>query len=231
MDELIELEEFVLQEPVDDGIKYHIMFSNEFGQSRERALDQKNNEKSVYQFLEGTFIICQTYQLDERLKYTNKELIIFKIEKGLITRLGGPGTKQKPLKEAIQYIGHKVDVKENKESGLEEETGKITFQCVDPFSTHEFIYYENDCASVDPSVRGTYTEFTSFEGNNEIQIKNIEKLRNPPKEEVNKFQKMKQVHVPGTEDKFDSVTTYNEDELDQFWRHTFLAPFLKHQNP
>lgn len=126
-DELIELEEFVLEEPVDDGIKYHIMFSSEFGQSRERALDQKNNEKTVYAFLEGTFIICQTYQLDERLKYTNKELVIFKIEKGLITRLGGPGTKQKPLKEAIQYVGHKIDIKINEETGLEEETGKITF--------------------------------------------------------------------------------------------------------
>lgn len=193
-------------------------------------MDQKNNEKTVYQFLEGTFIICQTYQLDDRLKYTNKELIIFKIEKGLIVQLGGPGTKQKALKEAIQYVGHKVEVVVNGD-GIEEETGKVTFVAVDPFSTHEFVYYENDCASVDQSVRGTYTEFTSYEGNNEIQIKNIEQLRNPPKDEIVKFQKMKQVHIPGTENDFESVPTYDEDELLQFWRHSNLAPFLKHQNP
>jgi len=46
-----------------------------------------------------------------------------------------------------------------------------------------------------------------------------------------KFQKTKQVHVPGTENDFESVATYDEDELNQFWRHTHLAPFLKHQNP
>lgn len=129
--------------------------------------------------MEGTFIICQTYQLDERLKYTNKELILFKIEKGLIRRLGGPGTKQKPLKEAIQYVGHKVEVTEAQ--GCEMPTGKIIFEAVGPFSTQEFIYYENDCESVDPSVRGTYTEFTSYDGNNEVQIKNMAELLDPPK--------------------------------------------------
>jgi len=42
---------------------------------------------------------------------------------------------------------------------------------------------------------------------------------------------MKNLHIPGTENEFEQVATYDEDELNQFWRHAYLAPFLKHQNP
>lgn len=48
---------------------------------------------------------------------------------------------------------------------------------------------------------------------------------------IYEFQKQKKVHVPGTEAEFEYQDTFDEDELKQFWRHTYLAPFLKHQNP
>lgn len=65
-------------------------------------------------------------------------------------------------------------------------TGNVTFVAVDPFSTHQIKYNDHN---------HTYSEYTTFEGNNEIQIKNIEELKEPPVDEINKLQKKKSVHI------------------------------------
>ena len=80
----------------------------------------------------------------------------------LSRQLAPSSGQHKVLEEAIQYVGHLKNP----------QTNVITFMAIDPFASHEF--------HLDPQLM-TYSDFTTYHGNNELQMMNREYLLDPEK--------------------------------------------------
>jgi len=73
-----EIEGYNIEEPIGQEQRYHMMFSNEFGKDKKRII-RKN--MTVEEFVESHYAFAQSYQINEQLKYINKELIGFNLRK------------------------------------------------------------------------------------------------------------------------------------------------------
>jgi len=85
---LEEIEGYNIEEPIGEEIRYHVMFSAEFGKNR-KALAKKAKEAgrrnlndpqaALEAFLEKHYVWVQSYQITEELQYINKPLKGFKL--------------------------------------------------------------------------------------------------------------------------------------------------------
>ena len=163
--ELEELEGYTIEEPIGQEIRYHVMFSIEFGKkiSREELTRKK---PTLEEFLAEHFVICQSYRITEALEYINMPLVMWKMDrmgKNVNNEMIKPASGSlKTLPEAIQYVGH---IKKPKSEN-------ITFLAIDSFSVNEFDY--------DAETR-TYSDYRIFTGLNELQIRDYQFLKDSEK--------------------------------------------------
>ena len=61
--ELLELEGYQIEEPIGQEIRYHIIFSKEFG--GKKKLLSKQSKMTVHEFLRDKFVIAQSYRITE----------------------------------------------------------------------------------------------------------------------------------------------------------------------
>lgn len=57
---------YEIQEPVGQSIKYHLMFSSEFGVERTSTDTTETQLMDIGTFLESQFLICQSYRINDR---------------------------------------------------------------------------------------------------------------------------------------------------------------------
>jgi hypothetical protein len=116
---------------------------------------------SVHDFLRDKFVIAQSYRITEQLQYINMNIVMWSMS-DMSRQLAPSSGQHKVLEEAIQYVGHIKN----------QQTNVITFMAIDPFATHEF--------HLDPQLM-KYSDFTTYHGNNELQMMNREALLDPEK--------------------------------------------------
>ena len=68
--ELEELEGYHIQEPIGEDIRYHIMFSKQFGKDYSDGDDVHLNKKDIHDFLKKQFILCQAYKMIKKREDT-----------------------------------------------------------------------------------------------------------------------------------------------------------------
>mmetsp|Transcript_38034 Transcript_38034/g.58059 ORF Transcript_38034/g.58059 Transcript_38034/m.58059 type:complete len:316 (-) Transcript_38034:3951-4898(-) len=156
--QLVELEGYQIEEPIGQEIRYHVMFSKPFVFNRKQK--EKHKHMTVHEFLADQFVICQSYQINDQLQYLNMPIVMFQMRD--MSQMISPENEPKILPEAIQYVCH----------FKEEKTNHVKFLAVDPFSTHEF--------SLDPQLL-TYSDYTTYQGNNEMQMINLHHLADEEK--------------------------------------------------
>lgn len=136
--------------PKNEDIRYHPIFSKEFG-IKSKSLYEKSGQKlTLTEFLDQQFVFCQEYSLSDRQVYETRNLKMFSM-----SDTGNPIEqyvgKFGPLTESIQHICH---IKMSNENGI-----YYNFVAIDPFSTHIFGCPENKKFHTEPDV---------FPGNNEF---------------------------------------------------------------
>lgn len=82
--ELEEIPGYNIEEPIGEQIRYHVMFSSEFGKGRkkmraQKATDSNKRSEKLAAFLQRHYVFCQSYCITEDIEYKNKSLIGFKM--------------------------------------------------------------------------------------------------------------------------------------------------------
>jgi hypothetical protein len=123
---LVELEGYQIEEPIGQEIRYHVIFSKEFGKAK-RLSPSRASKMSVHEFLRDKFVIAQSYRITEQLQYINMNMVMWSMS-DMSRQLAPSSGQHKVLEEAIQYVGHVKNP----------QTNVITFMAIDPFASHEF---------------------------------------------------------------------------------------------
>jgi len=165
------LSEYTIEEPIGQEIRYHVMFSIEFGKKRNRE-ELAKKKPTLEEFLAEHYVVCQSYRITESLEYINMPIVMWKLDRMGNDKMIQPASgKHKILGEAIQYVGH---IKKPN-------TQNITFLAIDSFSINEFEF--------DPETR-TYSDYTTYSGLNELQMRDIQFLKDENKTQAWKHENL-----------------------------------------
>lgn len=150
--ELEELSDYTIEEPIGQEIRYHVMFSMEFGKKRNRE-ELAKKKPNLEEFLADHYVVCQSYQINEKLDYINKPIVMWKMDRmGNDNQIRPASGSVRLLQEPIQYVGHIKKKNSN----------DITFLAIDAFHINEFEYNDET---------RTYSDYTTYAGLNELQIR------------------------------------------------------------
>lgn len=144
---LEEIEGYNIEEPIGQEIRYHIMFSFQFGEQKRQA-DLKKKSMTVHEFIRQHYVFCQSYRITEQLDYINMPLVVFSMY-DMSKQLQPESGRRATLDHPVQYVCHTTNPNNR----------KITFIAFDSFNSHHFV--------LDAQLE-TYTEYTTFCGNNEL---------------------------------------------------------------
>jgi len=161
------LQGYEINEPVGQDVRYHVMFSTEFGENVKKA----EKYRDVHHFLSMQFVACQSYRSNE-VEFSNMPLVMWRMNAMKNSDMLRPHSGQhQVLAEPIQAVCHTKDPKSD----------KLIFLGIDPFSINEF---KLDLHS------STYSAYTTFWGVNEIQNKQMEFLRDHRKSSQQKHESL-----------------------------------------
>jgi len=146
---------YTVKEPTEEGgTRYHLMFSVEFGKKKSEISSKGRN---LDDFLKQFYVMAQSYKITEQMEYVNEEIELWPMSNmGRMYNFkhsSGIQTAKKILDLPIQYVCHTEDPVSK----------KVTFLAFDSFNSNNFV--------LDPQLQ-TYSEFETFEGNNEMQMQN-----------------------------------------------------------
>lgn len=199
--ELEEIEGYNIEEPISESIRYHIMFSSEFGKGKrvqaKKGADSNKRSEKLAAFLSKHFVFAQSYLITEDIEYINKSLIAFRMQKTFQDRsqpihrihlpeIDPPKMRKQMDKEALKYPVQFLCHIQEKDTGL------TKFVAFDSFNSHHFTanLHEN-----------RLSEYKTFYGNNETHMQEIYK------------------------------STIIDEEVDGQIKHqSDFSPYLKHQN-
>jgi hypothetical protein len=170
--ELKEIEGYNIEEPIGEGIRYHVMFSTEIDKTKKYAKPIKGTDgfkksEKLASYLAKHYVFAQRYRITEELHYENKSLIGFKLQKGFqdkskeqeyahLPEMEPPKTRaymdQNPLKYPVQLICHTED----------DVTKEVKFIAFDSFFSYHFGLKTKDDNHL--------TTVAEFFGNNETHL-------------------------------------------------------------
>lgn len=128
---LEEIEGYQIAEPIGEEVRYHLMFSIEFGRRKTSTEIAGQKLMDIHDFLADKFVICQSYRINEKLQCTTMPLSLRSMNamNTEITQSAGKrGQKPHVMLEAVQFVLHHKS----------ESSNEITFIALDPFNAHHF---------------------------------------------------------------------------------------------
>lgn len=130
--------------PHDNGMRYHIVFSKEFG-------CQQKEYNDLGSFLNDHYVACHAYSINEEQKYQLRGLQIFDMGHSTFQEIKGEQGIYPTIENPIQHMCHIVN----------SQTNKVILCAFDQFNCYQF--------TMDPQLLN-YRNFQTYNGINEAHL-------------------------------------------------------------